>query len=559
MASYCLISKTDDCKNCYKCIRSCPIKAISFENNRATIIHDECILCGTCYNICPQQLKEVRNDVSKVKGLLRCHKVVASIAPSHVAYYDNTDISAIREALLKLGFTAVEETAIGATIVKKAYDEMINEGRDVVISSCCHSVNLLIEKRYPECLPYLADVLTPMQAHGLNIRERFGEEVKVVFIGPCISKKDEADHSDYIDAVLTFQELDKWLSDENIVLDTGKTAVRLDESKARLFPRAGGIIDTMACEREDYQYIAVDGLRNCMRTLEDLKNGLIHKCFIEMSTCAGSCINGPVTRKKKASIATKIVNVNRYAGKQDFEYGNTTSSDIQQSYLPEERKLLMPSESEIEDMLGKMHKTRKEDRLNCGCCGYDSCRDKAIAIIRGRANIDMCLPLLMEKSKSLSNTIVSNSPNGLMVLDEELTVELMNRSMCRILGLDDAGAAVGQHVAMVMDPSDFYEALDGKMILGRKEYLAEYDRYIENTISYDRKFKVLVCVMKDITEEERNKRAHKELVDNTITITDSLLEQNMTSVHEIASLLGDTVAETKVALEKLKKLVEHDD
>ena len=165
----------------------------------------------------------------------------------------------------------------------------------------------------------------------------------------------------------------------------------------------------------------------------------------------------------------------------------------------------------------------------------------------------------MEKSKSLSDTIVSNSPNGLMVLDEDLNVQLLNRSMCRIFGLDDAREAVGQHVAMIMDPSDFYESLDGKKIFARREYLAEYDRYVEKTIAYDRKFKVLVCVMKDITEEEKSRKAHKDLVDNTISITDSLLEQNMTSVHEIASLLGDTVAETKVALEKLKELVKHDE
>ena len=558
MAIYPLISRTENCKNCYKCIRSCPIKAISFENNRANIIHDECILCGTCYNICPQQLKEVRNDIQRVRGLLRRNKVVASVAPSHVAYYENTDISAIRDALMKLGFFAVEETAIGATIVKKAYDEMINEGRDVVISSCCHSINLLIEKRYPECLPFLADVLTPMQAHGLNIRERFGD-VKVVFIGPCISKKDEADHSEYIDAALTFEELDRWLKEENIDLDTEKKAETVERSRARLFPKAGGIIDTMMCEREDYQYIVVDGLGNCMQTLEDIRNGDIHRCFIEMSACEGSCINGPVTRRKKVSIAARLVNLNRYAGKQDFEYGNTTSKDIHQSYQAQQRTRVIPTEEEIERMLNKMHKAHKEDRLNCGCCGYDSCHDKAIAIIQGRANIDMCLPLLMEKSQSLSDTIVRNSPNGLMVLDEELSVQLMNRSMCRILGLEDVRSAIGQHVAMVMDPTDFYESLDGRTIYAKREYLAEYDRYVEKTIGHDSKFKVLVCVMKDITEEEKSRKAHKDLVDNTITITDSLLEQNMTSVHEIASLLGDTVAETKVALEKLKKLVQHDD
>lgn len=559
MATYALISKTDNCKNCYKCIRSCPIKAISFENNRASIIHDECILCGTCYNICPQQLKEIRNDVLKVKGLLRWNKVIASVAPSHVAYYSNTDISAIKEALLKLGFADVEETAIGATIVKKAYDEMINAGKDIVISSCCHSINLLIEKRYPECLPYLADVLTPMQAHGLNIKERYGQDVKVVFIGPCVSKKDEADHSDHIDAVLTFEELDKWLKDEGITIDESRSAEAIEKSKARLFPKAGGIIDTMACARADYEYIVVDGLRNSMRTLEDIRDGKIHKCFIEMSSCSGSCINGPVVRKKKESIATKLVNLNRYAGKQDFEYVSTTSQDIQHDYQPDPRAQVMPSESEIEQMLARMSKPHKEDRLNCGCCGYDTCRDKAIAIIRGRANIDMCLPLLMEKSKSLSDNIVNNTPIGLMALDEEMNVQLINRSMCRLLGLEGPSTIVGQHVATVLDPSDFYDALDGKMLYGRKDYMAEYDRYVEKTITYDPRFKILICVMKDITEEEKNKQAHKNLVNNTISITDSLLEKNMTSVHEIASLLGDSVAETKVALEKLKELVKLDD
>ncbi|MBQ4253775.1 MAG: PAS domain-containing protein [Erysipelotrichaceae bacterium] len=558
MATYSLISKTENCKNCYKCIRNCPIKAISFENNRASIIHDECILCGTCYNVCPQQLKEIRTDVPKVKALLKWDKVIASIAPSHVAYYENTDISAIREALLKLGFFAVEETAIGATIVKKAYDEMINEGRDVVISSCCHSVNLLIEKRYPQCLSYLADVLSPMQAHGLNIRQRYGDEAKVVFIGPCISKKDEADHSDYIDAALTFEELDGWLKEAGITLDE-KTAEPVEKSKARLFPKAGGIIDTMACERNDYQYIVVDGLNECMHTLEDLKNGKIHKCFIEMSSCSGSCINGPVMLRKKASIASKLVSINRYAGKQDFECGDTVSDDIQHNYEPEPDNKITPSEQEIEQMLNKMNKAHMADRLNCGCCGYDTCRDKAIAIIRGRANIDMCLPLLMEKSKSLSDAIVTNAANGVLALDEEMNVQLMNRSMCRILGLESPNEVIGQHIATVMDPTDFYDTLDGKMIIGRREHLAEYDKYIEKTISYDQKFRVLVCIVKDITEEEKTRQEHKDLVDNTITITDSLLEQNMMSVHEIASLLGDTVAETKVALEKLKKLVKKDD
>ena len=209
--NYCLISNTSDCKNCYKCIRHCPIKAISFENDRASIIHEDCILCGTCYNVCPQDLKVIRNDLEKVQGLIRySNQVFVSLAPSFIAYYPEADITTMRKALQKLGFTDVEETAVGATIVKSAYDEMLDDDHDVIISSCCHSVNTLIKRYYPDCLPYLADVLSPMQAHGLDIKKRYGNDAKVVFIGPCIAKKDEADrHPEYIDAVLTFEELDR--------------------------------------------------------------------------------------------------------------------------------------------------------------------------------------------------------------------------------------------------------------------------------------------------------------------------------------------------------------
>ncbi|MBQ1900065.1 MAG: PAS domain-containing protein, partial [Erysipelotrichaceae bacterium] len=216
------------------------------------------------------------------------------------------------------------------------------------------------------------------------------------------------------------------------------------------------------------------------------------------------------------------------------------------------------SEEEIEAMLEKMGKKDPKDRINCGCCGYDSCKDKARAIIRGYANIDMCLPLLMEKSQSLANNIVNNTPNGLMVLDEELNIGLINNTMCKLLSLNSPDTVTGQHIAMILDPSDFFKALEGKKIAGKYEYLSEYEKYIEKTISYDEKFKVLVAVFRDITEEELQKQEKFNIINNTVSITDSLLEQNMRSVHEIASLLGETAAETKIALEKLKGLVKSD-
>ncbi len=559
MPDYCLISKTDDCRTCYKCIRNCPLNAITFENNRASIVHQDCILCGTCYNVCPQNLKVIRNDVPKVRRLLETGKVIASVAPSFISYYENSDIDCMRETLQKLGFYDAEETAVGATIVKNAYDEMLSEGRDVIISSCCHSINLLIRKYYPSCLPYLADVLSPMCAHALNIKERYGQDVKVVFIGPCIAKKDEAQESEYVDAALTYEELDAWLRMEHMECITTEQKEKRECSKARLFPETGGILKTMKCENPEYDYITADGVEAASAVLEDIARGRIHKCFIEMSSCMGSCINGPIVRRKASSVAKRLVEVNAYAGPEDFEYEKTEYADIRTVYRETPTGGYMPTEEEIREMLVKMSKADPADRLNCGCCGYDSCRDKAVAILRGRANIEMCLPLLMEKSQSLADNIVTNTPNGVLALDEDLTVKLINHAMCRIIGIRTPDAIIGKHIAMVLDPTDFYDVLDGKRIITKKEYLGDYEKHIEKTISYDEKYKILVCVVRDITSDENSKATRRKIVEGTIGITDTVLEQNMQSVHEIAQLLGETAAQTKAALEKLKEMVKADE
>ena len=210
--------KKSNCKNCHKCIRNCPVGSIRFSDHQAHIVNQECILCGQCFVVCPQNAKKIRNDLALAKELISSgDRVIASIAPSFAANFPNTDIYTIEEVLRKLGFFSVEETAMGATIVKREYEKIIySKQQEIVISSCCHTVNLLIQKHYPEALPYLADVVTPMQAHCLDIKKRY-PDAKTVFIGPCISKKDEAEQiSKATDCVLTFEELDQWLEEENI-------------------------------------------------------------------------------------------------------------------------------------------------------------------------------------------------------------------------------------------------------------------------------------------------------------------------------------------------------
>ncbi|MER2024883.1 MAG: [Fe-Fe] hydrogenase large subunit C-terminal domain-containing protein, partial [Eubacteriales bacterium] len=229
----CLTLKKSNCKNCYKCIRHCPVKSIRFTGNQAYIIADECIMCGQCFVVCPQNAKQITDETEKVKVFLQgSDPVVVSLAPSFVANFDGVGIESMRDALKQLGFYDVEETAIGATIVKREYDRICNEeGRDIIITSCCHSVNLLVQKHFPNLISYLADVLSPMQAHCKDIKKRI-PNARTVFIGPCVAKKDEAQrYEGIVDAVLTFDELGAWLKEKKIVPE--KKLDQDENSKAR--------------------------------------------------------------------------------------------------------------------------------------------------------------------------------------------------------------------------------------------------------------------------------------------------------------------------------------
>lgn len=552
----CLTLKKSNCKNCYKCIRHCPVKAIRFSGNQAYIIGNECILCGQCFVVCPQNAKEIIDETEKVKVFLQSGEpVIVSLAPSFVANYDGVGIGAMREALKKLGFYDAEETAIGATIVKTEYERMLREeDRDIIITSCCHSVNLLIQKYFPAELEYLADVLSPMQAHCIDIKKRY-PNAKTVFIGPCVAKKDEAEHyKGIVDAVLTFEELTKWLKKEKIEID--KTMDSSEESRARFFPTTGGILKTMAQDISGYAYLAIDGVENCIAALRDIENGKIHKCFIEMSACAGSCVGGPVMEKYHRSPVKDYMSVANYAGTKDFNVEQLNASELKKQFTYIEHKLTMPSEEEIASVLRQMGKMKQSDELNCGSCGYNSCREKAIAICQGKAEISMCLPYLKDKAESFSDTIVNSSPDGLIVLNESLEVQQINDAALRLMNLRANSDIMGEPVVRVLDPKLFLQVQEtGRNIYGRKVYLAEYKRYVEMTIVYEKDSRVLVSILRDITGRETEREKKENIRNQTIEVADKVVEKQMRIVQEIASLLGETAAETKIALTKLKESI----
>ena len=553
----CLTLKKSNCKNCYKCIRHCPVKAIRFSGNQAHIIGNECILCGQCFVVCPQNAKEIVDETEKVKVLLQSGApVIVSLAPSFIANYDGAGIDSMRKALRQLGFYDVEETAIGATIVKNEYERMIaEEERDIIISSCCHSINLLIQKHYPSALEYLADVVSPMQAHCKDIKQRY-PNAKTVFVGPCVAKKDEAEHYEgIVDAVLTFEELTEWLNSENVEIECVKDNDAF--TRARFFPTTGGVLKTMAQENTGFTYLALDGVENCIAALKDIESGKIHKCFIEMSACVGSCMGGPVMEKyHHTETVLDYITIANYAGSKDFEVSQPKAVELKKHFEFIEQRLPVPSDYEINTVLRQMGKFKPSQELNCGSCGYNTCREKAIAIIQGKAEISMCLPFLKDKAESFSDTIVNASPNGLIVLNDQLEVQQINKSARDIMNIRYASDVLGTQVIRILDPTPFMKVRDtGNGIYNERVYFAEYKRYIEQTIVYDRDSRLLVGILRDVTDEQNAKERKDSISKQTVEVADKVVEKQMRIVQEIASLLGETAAETKIALAKLKESI----
>lgn len=555
--------KKANCKNCYKCIRNCPIKAIELKDGQAQVIENDCVLCGKCVLVCPQNAKEVRNDVSAARALIASgKKVFASVAPAFIASYGFSGIDEFSAYLKKLGFFDVSETAQGAYVVKSEYEKMVeNRAQDVIISSCCSTVVTMIQKYHPSILKYVAPILSPMQTHAKLIKEA-NPDAYVVFIGPCISKKHEAQAYDgYVDCVLTFDELNDWFSDEEVELPAAPEALDSTKYLSRFFPVSGGILKTMKKDPE-FAYITVDGMENCLEAIGEIEKGSLKNCFIEMSACPGSCINGPSIRRHKHSVLSSKMRTENYASGHaehicyENDYNITSNIDLSKNISDERIHVVMPGEAQIDEILRKMGKTKKEDELNCGTCGYATCRDKAVAVYFGKAEISMCLPYMMEKAASLSDKIIEATPNAIITVDKELNIRQINDACLELFGIADAKDVIGKNVSMIMSPDNFLSVLDGdERLITTKEFLAEYNLVAEQTFIYDSPNGIAICIMRDVTEREHIMDKNRQMKNEAAGIADKVIEKQMRIIQEIASLLGETTAETKIALTELKNSI----
>lgn len=396
-----------NCRDCYKCIRNCQVKAIRYSDGHAQIIPQECIQCGECVIICPRHGHFVQSSLDEVRRHIRQgEKVVASVDSSFISDLDVSSIEDMRLALLQMGFYDAQESAIGAEVVSREYEKiMMNEEVNVLISSACPSVNMLVCKHYPDLVKYLAQVESPMEVHCKRLRREYPDAF-IVYIGPCYARKTEAAQSDCCDAVIMFSDLKDWMHEVGVnVVNTGK---RTDRGiRARRYPRQDGIVKSMT-RIPGWNRVSVDGIADCMAALDELRRGNIDKVFVEMTACEGSCVNGPAIRSNRYENRVRgTVQVNRYAG--DYDFGIRETRSVRKQFNPDPVCLEVPSEAQIERILTKMDKNSAETALNCGACGYPTCREMAAALCQGKAEMDMCLPYMHEKAERHSRDVVNNT------------------------------------------------------------------------------------------------------------------------------------------------------
>ena len=415
----------ENCGDCYKCIRECRLKAIRYSNGRAEIVQEECIQCGECVVACPRHVEMEWNDLALVRQEVRRGRtVVASVAPSFIADLDVGDIEDLREAMAQLGFADAQETAIGAEIVSREQERIMARGQtEVMISSSCPPINRLVQRRYPDLVGYLAPVKSPVEVHCAMLREAYPDAL-IVFVGPCYARKLEALETGCCDAVLLFSDLKRWMHDVGVTPVNRGIRVMRGGMRARRYPRPDGVVKSMT-RLPGWNRVAVDGIQDCIAALEEMRNGGFSKVFIEMSACVGSCLNGPAIRAGRyENRISGTVAVNSYAGENDF--GVTTDVPLARRFEPElsePTEASEPDEREIQRVLERMDRATAARALNCGCCGYSSCREMAAALCRGKAQIGMCLPYLHEKLERHSRAIVDSTLEAAdQVIDRQMRV-----------------------------------------------------------------------------------------------------------------------------------------
>lgn len=580
--------KRADCKNCYKCVRVCPVKAIRIKDGQAEVDDSRCILCGRCWQACPQHAKQVITELQAAKNMLQgTAPVMVSLAPSLVATWPDGTPGQLVTALLRLGFQAVSQTAVGAAWVNRGYQELLRQDKPSAgpwLSTACPVVVNMVERHYPELVSHLAPLPSPLMVHARLLKRRY-PSAKVVFVGPCLAKMGEAQRPEYVglvDAVLMASELRQWLQDAGIVVSELPESEwpDCDQQVAALYPQPGGLLHYLGQPGQEVADVA--GLDALQELFRHLRSDSLQAALVECNACQGSCLDGPDMPQAQGLLKRqerlKDYHQQRYAapGGQPDSSG-TGSVSLESFGQPDDDSLArqkiaelfatdfrphpaaLPDfpEERIRQVLQRIGKFSAEDELNCEACGYPSCRDKAKAVLAGLAEPDMCMPFMRTQAESLANEIMRTIPNGLIVVDEDLVIREFNRAAER-MWQRQAGMVIGQPLSLVM-PDDDFQAVhaQGQAITGKRVAYPELGLItIQTILTLEGKSQLILGVISDITELEKQARELAVVKAETLRQAQSVIDNQMRVAQEIAGLLGEVTADSKILLMRLIKLVQ---
>jgi iron only hydrogenase large subunit-like protein/uncharacterized Fe-S cluster-containing protein len=557
--------KQSDCKDCYKCVRHCAVKAIQIKNGHAQIINNRCIQCGKCIDVCPQKAIKAVSVLEEVKNLLVTNNnVVVSISPTFIIAFPEFSPSQFVRSLMKLGFSAVEETSAAAYYVAKEYEKIVQQEKLVISSECPALVNM-VEVYHPELIEFLAPIDSSMLAHAKLLKAAYQKnhqkDVKVVYIGPCAATKTENERFEgKVDYILNFYDVRNWFNEKGIypaIIDNtpfNTPKVLNEEQNSRLYPIQGGLLYRMGINPFDLNFVKVSSFMSCKNFLESIKNNQYSLKFVEIMVCEDGCLgapkmyqNSPQLEKMKmltyAKSTEKIPNL--------FDYSDI-QVDLSREYKARQIAFRENNEEEIQSILKKSGKIGREDELNCGACGYYSCRDKANAVLQGMAEYEMCMPYMRERAESRANRIIERDPNGVCEVDDQYRVVQYNEAFKNIFALPEYTEILNQDIRLYVDTDIFNpEFCDKPPILLVSEKL---NKEIE-VISFDLVEDAMhVVIVTDITQKSKNRERINALKEKTIEKANEVIHKQMRVAQEIASLLGETTAETKVILLDLMKV-----
>ncbi len=544
----------NECQDCYKCIRHCHCKAIRIDNAHATVIPELCVSCGECVRTCPAGAKQIRPDLSRLWNLLsQGEKVYASIAPSFSGYFRNCTINQLAEALQKAGFAGVAETALGAQIVSAAAIEYLNNAPDgVYLSSACPAAVQYVQKYLPEWSTRIVPFDSPLISHCKMLKKELGEDIKTVFFGPCVAKKNEADlYADALTLSLTFEDLEQIFAQKEIVLEEldGIPLCQCEAEEGRLYPFEGGMNDTMRTGEGKVSFLHVSGLAELSAMLSHTSQVIPGaKIFVEMLSCRGGCINGPVMPKNAGNLEV-IAGIQQKSGRRNSA-GRKLPVDISQHYFEKNCEKDQFSETLIREALASVGKFQPSDELNCGGCGYNSCREFACALIAGKAETAMCHNYLRQNFQRTSNALIKYIPAGVVIVDKSLQVLESNRHFASLLGesaeviFDSLGSLASIELGELMSFTDLFES-----VLENGGEIEKFNQPLNRRIVNISVFSITVgetagAVIQDVTcsELQREQIARKAR---------ELIQKNVQTVQQVARVFGEHIAESEMLLEDI--------